>query len=130
MSTLKETLAECRNGELAVGGGNHLPKGPTTAVQIHQTNGESWVLPWSHFISARHERNGNAEKLVLSFTEHEVMLEGFRLMLLLPEIASFRLESLRELPKRYEVQVAETEPFVQRISVRVLAADPNVSTGS
>ena len=95
MSTLKETLAECRNGELAVGGGNHLPKGPTTAVQIHQTNGESWVLPWSHFISARHERNGNAEKLVLSFTEHEVMLEGFRLMLLLPEIASFRLERLR-----------------------------------
>ena len=125
MSTLKETLAERRNGESAVGSTNHLAKGPATAVQIHRTNGESWVLPWSHFISARHERNGGTEKLALTFTEHEVLIEGLRLVLLLPEVASFRLECLQELPKRYEAQTSETEAFLQRVTVRVLATEPN-----
>lgn len=111
MSTLKEALAERPNGELPAVG-SHLPKGPATAVQIHRIEGESWVLPWSHFISARHERNGGNERVVLTFTEHEVVLEGSRLTLLLPEIASFRLECLQELPKRYEAQAADTEPLL------------------
>jgi hypothetical protein len=38
--------------------------------------------------------------------------------LLLPEIASFRLDCLRDMPAKFRSQVSQNEPFIGRVSVR------------
>jgi hypothetical protein len=53
-----------------------------------------------------------------SFANHEVVLEGARLALLLPEIASFHLDSLRDMPTKFRSQADKNEPFITRVSVR------------
>ena len=76
------------------------------------------MLPWSHFSAAHHEGTGENEQLVLSFANHEVVLDGARLSLLLPEIASFHLDCLRDMPAKFRSQAGQNEPFISRVSVR------------
>jgi hypothetical protein len=45
-------------------------------------------------------------------------MEGARLALLLPEIASFRLDNLRDMPAKFRSQADKNEPFITRVSVR------------
>ena len=59
-----------------------------------------------------------SEQLVLSFPNHEVVLDGARLALLLPEIASFHLDCLRDMPAKFRSQEDKGEPFISRVSVR------------
>lgn len=118
MSTLKETLQQRRTAELPQSRSCDSADTPGRALQIHSWNGETWVLPWSHFIAARHLGTGESEQLVLSFTNLEVVLDGARLLSLLPGIAGFRLDSLRSLPTKYEPQGDGSEPFIKRLSVR------------
>ncbi|HWZ95138.1 MAG TPA: hypothetical protein VNW30_08090 [Opitutaceae bacterium] len=89
-------------------------------VQIHLWNGEQWVLPWAHLVSACHQGTGESEQLVLMFAHHEVVLHGANLALLLSEIASFHVDCLREIPENFRAQICKDEPFISRISVRPL----------
>ena len=76
------------------------------------------MLPWSGFAAACHRGIGESEQLVLSFANHEVVLDGARLALLLPEIASFHLDCLRDMPAKFRSQANKDEPFISRVSVR------------
>lgn len=118
MSTLKETLQQRRTTEPPT----NISDGPADSVvrtlQIDSWNGEKWVFPWSHFSAARLQNNGKSEQLLLLFADHEVVLDGSRLVLLLPGIASLHLDSLRSLPAKYELQRNASEPFIERVSVR------------
>ena len=55
---------------------------------------------------------------MLSFANHEVVLDGARLALLLPEIGSFHLDCLRDMPAKFRSQADKDEPFISRVSVR------------
>lgn len=92
-----------------------------------RTKDKSWVLPWSHFIAAAHEDDGEAEKLMLSFTGHEVLLEGVGLGLLLPSIAACCVKSLSERPATSHAQIEFAETVVTRLRVRV--ANSNAQSG-
>ena len=104
----------------------HSTDASVPALSIQAESGELWVLPWSHFVSARHTADGNGERLALLFANHEVELHGARLASLVPEIAAFRLDSLRSLPAKYEPQGDASEPFIERLSVRLIGAPPAV----
>ena len=125
MSTLKESLIHRRIGESASDGGCYSTEASVPALSIHAGSGELWVLPWSHFVSARHTGDGNGERLTLLFANHEVELHGNRLASLVPEIAGFRLDSLRSLPAKYEPQGNASEPFIERLSVRLIGSPPS-----
>ena len=118
MSTLQETLQQRRAAELPSSRSCDSAEAPVRALQIHSWNGEQWVLPWTHFSAARHKGIGESEQLVLSFANFEVVLDGTRLALLLPEIASFRLDCLRDMPAKFRSQAGDNEPFIGRVSVR------------
>ena len=118
MSTLQETLQQRRMAEPPHGRSSDSAEAPVRTLQIHSWNGDKWVLPWSHFSAARHQATGENEQLVLSFANHEVVLDGARLALLLPEIASFHLDCLRDMPAKFRSQAGQNEPFVSRVSVR------------
>ena len=124
MSTLKENLQQRRTAELPVNRSHDAAETPVRSLQIHSWNGESWVFPWSHFSAARHRGTGESEQLVLSFANHEVVLDGSRLLSLLPEIAGFRVDTLRGLPAKYEPQGNGSEPFIKRLSIRPIGQPP------
>ena len=120
MSTLQDALNQRRRTELAHSRSCDSAEAPVRALQIHTWNGEKWVFPWSHFSAARHKTTGESEQLVLSFAIHEVVLDGARLALLLPEIASSHLDCLRDMPANFRSQADKNEPFISRVSVRAL----------
>jgi len=125
MSTLQETLQQRRAAELPPSRSCDSAEAPVRALQIHSWNGEKWVLPWSHFSAAWHQGTGENEQLVLSFANHEVVLDGARLAVLLPEIASFHLDCLRDMPAEFRSQADKNEPFISRVSVRAISNAPN-----
>ncbi len=118
MSTLQDALRQRRAAEPPDSRTCESAGAPVRALQIQSWNNEKWVFPWSHFSAACHQGSGESEHLVLSFANHEVVLEGARLALLLPEIASFHLDRLRDMPAKFRLQADKGEPFIGRISVR------------
>ena len=128
MSTLKESLIHRRVGESSsAAGACYSADDSVPALLIYAGSGEHWVLPWSHFVSARHLCDGDREQVTLRFANHEVELQGERLASLLPEIARFHLGWLRCLPAKYEPQCNGSEPFIERLSVTPIS--PPASEG-
>ena len=117
MTTLREALQNRRTAELPAKHSCDVADVPVRALQIHAWNGGRWVLPWAHFSAAHHQRTGETEQLVLSFVRHEVHVEGTGLVLLLPAIAGFRLDCLRDLPETFRALIDKNEPFILRVSV-------------
>ena len=128
MSTLKETIVLRRAAESPSEIGCYSTDASVPALLIHAGPGEVWILPWSHFASGRYTANGSREQLTLLFAHHEVALHGTCLGSLLPEIAGFRLESLRSLPAKYEPQGNASEPFIEHLSVRPMGPQPPIET--
>jgi len=130
MSTLQETLHHRRTGELRSESGCHSAEAPVPALLIFAADGEQWVFPWSHFVCARHLGDGENERLVLSFANHEVEMLGKRLATLMPAIAQFHLNSLRSLPAKYELQSSGSEPYILNLSVRTTTTPPPAGIAS
>jgi len=125
MTTLKESL-EQRRAESRSVRSYELANEPVLSLQIHSWDGEKTVLPWANFNSAGHRSTGAGEQLTLRFDEYEVSLQGVRLALLLPKIASFHLAWVCGQSVEYLVEASKKEAFITRVSVRSLAD----STGS
>ena len=88
------------------------------SVLVFKWNNQSWVLPWAYFLGAHHETTEASEQLTLSFSFREVVIHGRNLDQLLPDIAAYRLESLRELPEKYRDTSDKSEPSIRTITIR------------
>ena len=126
MSTLQETLQKRRATEPPSSRSSDSAVEAVRSLQVHAWNGEKWVLPWSHFSAACHQGTGKNEQLILTFGKYEVVLDGVRLALLLPEIASFHLDCLRDMPAKFRSQEGNDEPFITRVSVRSAPDIPGI----
>jgi len=120
MSTLKEALQQRRMAEPRIVRSYELAKEPVRSLQIHAWNGEKMVLPWSQFYSAVHRSLSDGEQLELWFSKHEVDLQGTRLVVLLPKIASFHLACVWGEPVEFQTEADKNEAFISRVSVRCL----------
>ena len=118
MRTPQETLRLRRAAELPDGRASDSTIAPVRALQINSWNGEPWIFPWSHFSAACRQGADESEQPVLTFVNHEVPLEGARLALLLPEIARFHLDNLRDMPADVRSPADQSEPFIGRVAVR------------
>jgi hypothetical protein len=103
---------------------------PTPAVVIASWSGESWVLPWAHFVAARYNSSNEEETLELSFAGHTVVASGRNFRRILDDLASFRIGWLRDLPTEYEAQGRDEETYIGRITVTSLpnSRDPSSKT--
>jgi hypothetical protein len=120
MSALEKSLAERRAGDPGVLVYASAPAG-VGSLLVHLWDGDSWVFPWSQFVDARLTGDVDAEELVLAFTRKAVVVRGRNLRKLLPEIAAFRVESLRSLPPAYGPSASGGEPFIADVRVLPLA---------
>ncbi len=119
MTTLRESL-EQRRAESPSVRSYELANEPVLSLQIHSWDGEKTVLPWANFNSAGHRSTGAGEQLTLRFDEYEVVLQGVRLALLLPKIASFHLAWVCGQSAEYLTGANKKEAFITRVAVRCL----------
>ena len=75
-NSLKEALQQYREAHPPSLESYNRTYQPVRTVQIHLWNGEHWVLPWAHLVSACHQGTGESGQLVLMFAHHEVVLQG------------------------------------------------------
>lgn len=87
---------------------------------VETTNGETWLLPWHHFVFGRHQEVGECERLLFTFVAHEVAMSGLNLGALITEVVDQRLARLRAAPGKY-LKSSGKEPFIEQIQVRSLA---------
>ena len=116
MSSLKQSLQQHRAMEPA--GSCVVAAERQSALIVSIWQGESWVLPWSHFISARLD----GERIEITFANVLVVLTGQNLNALLEDIAAFRLGCLRDIPADYSRQPVAGHPFIARIEVQPLVS--------
>ncbi|HVW21479.1 MAG TPA: hypothetical protein VHC86_09710 [Opitutaceae bacterium] len=86
----------------------------TATLSIELANGESLGFAWARFSRYHFDR----EKLVLTFADERIEIQGRNLPKLLGDIRQFHLETLRELPPDYGALADPGEPFVTRIVVQ------------
>ena len=121
MSTLKHLVAERRAADLSSGAQSASAMAQSPSVLVFKWNNQSWVLPWAYFLGAHHETTDAGEQLTLSFSLREVVIQGRNLDQLLPDIAAYRLESLRELPDKYRESTAGDAPVISSIIIQPVA---------
>jgi hypothetical protein len=120
MTTLRESIEQHRAKFPSVRS-YELANEPMLSLQIHSWDGEKIVLPWADFHSAGHRSTGTGEQLTLRFDEYEVSLQGVRLALLLPKIASRHLAWVWGQSVEYLTEANKKEAFITRVAVRYLA---------
>jgi hypothetical protein len=101
-----------------------LAKTPAAGIEVLTSTEEQWAIPWSNFVGARLFRSPASDRIVVSFTEHEIVIEGLRLGSLLKEIAACRIEYLTQHPSDCRFQPPNKVPHVRSVSVRLLNAPP------
>ena len=118
--TLKEEIASRRVVESDGLNPPYASKEHATSLLVETPDGETWLLPWRHFVFGRHQKVGERERLVLTFVAHEVALSGLNLGAIIPEVVHQRLERLRAAPGKY-LKSSGNEAFIEQIQVRSLS---------
>src|ERR1700690_3041571 len=118
--TRKEEIASRRILESDGLNPPHSSKEHATSLLVETPDGETWLLPWSHFVFGRHKEVGERERLVLTFVAHEVVLNGLNLGTIIPEVVNQRIIRLRAAPGKY-LKTSGTEAFIEQVQVRPLA---------
>ena len=118
MNTLREAIIQYKTANPSPPNACFVAKAPVQALQIHPLSGESWVLPWGNFVSARLLIGKGSEQLAIAFIGYEALLQGVLLAQLLPDIATRRLELVYELPANLHAQADKNRPFISRLTVR------------
>lgn len=91
-----------------------------TSLIVMVWAGDSWVLPWAQFVSARQ----SGKTIDLTFANCHVVITGENLRGLMDDIAAYRLGILRGLPPDYRQKPADEAPFISQIEVRPVAGSP------
>jgi len=119
MSVLQQALRDRLGGESRSFIRKDLPGAPVHSLAVVSWKKLSWHFPWSCLTRFEHDGSGKPEVLRLFFGVQEVVVEGKRLALLLPEISALRLKAIHEPPPDSEVIAGPNEPVIQRVRVIV-----------
>ena len=94
----------------------------TACLRIELESSEIHLLPYNHLISARLTLGtGGTESLQITFSAHEVQIEGHNLRDLLLGIQDFAIKWLRAVPEKYGAVAPIREGVVT--SIRVVSAE-------
>ena len=74
---------------------------PCPCLRVETSPNDSHVFPYQHLITASLARAGETETLRLSFSSHDVELQGHNLRGLLLALQDFAVKWIRAMPERY-----------------------------
>ncbi len=94
---------------------------PLSCVQLELDflfcGGDHWALPYAHLVSSRFDASGT---ILLTFTAHEVKIEGRNLGELYTGILHHDIEVVREVDPRH-TDLAESESVVDKLSINSIS---------
>lgn len=96
MSQLQRALDERRTAQAVPGDYEIHATGTATTLTLHQTSGEVWVFLWAGLVSAWCDLTEEREKILFTFWQHTVAVEGQNLDRIITEVGEMRLKALRE----------------------------------
>lgn len=89
-------------------------------LEVKDSAGDAWILPWNHFLCSRHDPSADDAPLVLTFVAHQVLVSGVNLDAVTQVISKQRLAWLRAVPGKYLKTSGDGEPTIEAIKVVVL----------
>jgi hypothetical protein len=75
---------------------------PCPCLRIETSPNESHVFPYQHLVTASLSHSDQMETVRLTFSSHDVELQGRNLRTLLLALQDFAVKWLRTMPERYE----------------------------
>jgi hypothetical protein len=75
---------------------------PCPCLRVEISPGDSQVFPYQHLITASLSHADETETLRLSFSSHDVELQGHNLRSLLLAVQDFAVKWVRAIPERYQ----------------------------
>ena len=96
MTYLQQALAERRAEQNAPEDYAVRLNGTASVLTLHQAAGEVWSFLWATLVCAWHDLAEGREKIVLTFPQHVVSVEGENLDRIMSEIGEMRLYAIRE----------------------------------
>jgi hypothetical protein len=95
---------------------------PSACLRIELLNGDIHLFPYTHLVTVRLTRTAeNNETLQLTFSTHEVKIEGHNLRDLVLGIQDFAIKWLRSVPERYQPLAQNRDGVI--VSVRITALE-------
>ena len=90
---------------------------PCPCLRVETSPSDSHVFPYQHLITASLARAGETETLRLSFSSHDVELEGQNLRTLLLALQDFAVKWVRAMPERYQALESGDKGVVSSIRI-------------
>ena len=87
------------------------------ALRVDLQSDAFFVLPYSHFAFAHFQREGDSETLRVTFSSHEVRVNGRNLRELGLALQKLGVDWIREAPARYAGLAARGCTFIERIEI-------------
>ena len=93
------------------------------ALRVDLQSGAFFVLPYSHFAFAHFQREGDSETLRVTFSSHEVRVNGRNLRELGLALQKLGVDWIREAPARYAGLAARGCTFIERIEIAEISEE-------
>ena|ERR1700737_3560649 len=91
---------------------------PCACLRIETSSRDSHLFPYQHFVTASLSQSDQAETLRLTFSLHDVEIEGRNLRGLLLAIQDFAVKWVRVMPERYHQLEAGDSGVISRIHIQ------------
>jgi hypothetical protein len=91
---------------------------PCACLRIETSPRESHLFPYQHFVTASLSQSDEAETLRLTFSLHDVEIQGRNLRALLLAIQEFAVKWMRVMPERYHQLETGENGLISRIRIR------------
>ena len=87
------------------------------ALRVDLQSGEYYVFPYIHFAFAHFEREGDCEKLQVSFATHDIRVSGHNLREVGLSLQKLAVDWIREAPARYAGLTETSSAFIEHIDI-------------
>ena len=95
---------------------------PSACLRIELESGETYLLPYNHLFAVHLAKpSDRTETLRITFSSHEIQIEGHNLRDLVLGIQDFAIKWLRAVPERYQPLVPSRDAVI--VSVRITAVE-------
>jgi hypothetical protein len=98
---------------------------PCACLRIETSAREMHLLPYAHLIAASLISVEDSETLRLTFSAHDVEIEGRNLRALLLAIQEFAVKWVRVIPQRYRVLELLEDGYVSSVTIREAGTIPS-----
>lgn len=99
-------------------------------LHVELSPSHSFFLPYEHFVYAEMKSEDGNDVLALVFATHEIVLRGQRLRRIEAAIQHRELASVNTVPQKYQSLIADNQPVIAKLTVKVVSAEPVPGDGA